>query len=58
MCCSSEAAAARSADLFAREADLALVVLDALGIVAMSLLGERPGARAHFRRRLWPAARA
>ena len=39
-------------------AGTALVVLYALGIVAMSLLGQRPEARAHYRRRLWPAARA
>jgi len=49
--------------LFVTVADLgpagtALVVLYALGVVAMSLLGGRPGARAHYRRRLWPAARA
>jgi hypothetical protein len=35
-----------------------LVVLYAVGGVAMSVLGERPGARTHYRRRLWPAARA
>ena len=49
--------------LFVTVADLgsagtALVVLWALGSVAMSLLGGRPGARSHYRRRLWPAARA
>ena len=37
-------------------AGTALVALWALGIVAMSLLGERPGSRSHYRRRLWPAA--
>lgn len=36
-------------------AGTALVVLYMLGIVALSLLGERPGARSHYRRRLWPA---
>jgi hypothetical protein len=38
-------------------AGTALVVLWILGSVALSLLGERPGARARYRRRLWPAAR-
>ena len=49
--------------LFVAVADLgpagtALVALWMLGIVALSLLAERPGARSHYRRRLWPAARA
>jgi hypothetical protein len=39
-------------------AGTALIVLWALGIVALSVLGERPGSRAHYRPRLWPAARA
>ena len=39
-------------------AGMALVGLFALGGVALSLLGERPGGRAHYRRRLWPAAPA
>ena len=41
-----------------RPAGTALVVLYAVGLVALSLLGGRGGARAHYRRRLWPAARA
>jgi hypothetical protein len=41
-----------------RLAGMALVVLYALGGVALSLLPERGGARSHYRRRLWPAARA
>jgi hypothetical protein len=39
-------------------AGTALVVIYALGLFALSLLGERPGARSYYRRRLWPAARA
>jgi hypothetical protein len=42
----------------ARPAGTALVVLWALGSVATSLLGGRPRARSHYRRRLWPAAPA
>jgi hypothetical protein len=41
-----------------RQAGTALIVLYALGGPALSLLPERGGARAHYRRRLWPAARA
>jgi hypothetical protein len=100
----SEAAAARSADLYARKSDLALppelrpvaarrlrrrhradlvaywvaivagLALSLVGVgwgggagpgrgvtgvgVVAILLGERPAARSHYRRRLWPAARA
>ena len=39
-------------------AGMALVVLYVVGVIAMSLLGERRGAWSHYRRRLWPAARA
>jgi hypothetical protein len=42
----------------ARSAGMALVVLYGLGGVTLSLLGERGGLRSHYRRRLWPAARA
>ena len=41
-----------------RPAGTVLVVVYALGSLALSLLPGRAGARAHYRRRLWPAARA